>query len=143
MKVIRDYLTSDELNYIVNAMLEKETALEREIVKVGLIAQLVTDDEDIDKLNNCNDIYDKVVADNTINFSAIINNYDIIDKIVAEEMGTNKILKDFATEISTKLDESIKNLDLNLAINQLKELAEKEENGVKPIKERKNGRSTK
>lgn len=143
MKVIRDYLTSDELNYIVNAMLEKETALEREIVKVGLIAQLITDDEDIDKLNNCNDIYDKVIADNTINFSAIINNYDIIDKIVAEEMGTNKILKDFVTEISTKLDESIKNLDLNLAINQLKELAEKEEDGVKPIKERKNGRSTK
>ena len=143
MKVIRDYLTSDELNYIVNAMLEKETALEREIVKVGLIAQLVTDDEDIDKLNNCNDIYDKVVADNTINFSAIINNYDIIDKIVAEEMGTNKILKDFVTEISTKLDESIKNLDLNLAIKITTELAEKEEDGVKPIKERKNGRSTK
>ena len=44
MKIIRDYLTSQELNYIVNAMLEKETALDREVVKVGLVAQLLAED---------------------------------------------------------------------------------------------------
>ena len=69
MKVVRDYLTSQELNYIINAMLEKETALEREVVKTALIAQLVC--EEIGDFEDCNDIYDKVVADSKINFRKI------------------------------------------------------------------------
>ena len=77
MKIVRDYLTSAEIGYIISAMLEKESAIEREVVKVALVAQLVC--EEIGDFNDCNDIYDKVVADPKINFSAIINNYDIID----------------------------------------------------------------
>lgn len=123
MKVVRDYLTSQELNYIVNAMLEKETALEREIVKVALVAQLVC--EEIGDFDDCNDVYDKVVADSKINFSEIINNYNIIDKIYAEETGVNKILKDFVDNINIKLDNATKNMDLNGAIKQLKEISEK------------------
>lgn len=124
MKVSRDYLTGAELNYIVNAMIEKDSAVEREIVKVALVAQLLC--EDIGDFEDCNDIYDKVVSDSTINFNVIVNNYDIIDKLYAEETGINKILKDFINDISNKLDESIKNLDLNSAISQLKEISEKE-----------------
>lgn len=123
MKIVRDYLTSEELGYIVNAMLEKETAVEREIVKVALVAQLVC--EEIGDFNDCNDIYDKVVADPKFNFSEIINNYNIIDKLVAEEMGVNKILKDFVNDINKKLDNATKNMDLNGAIKQLKEISEK------------------
>ena len=124
MKVSRDYLTGAELNYIVNAMIEKDSAVEREIVKVDLVEQLLC--EDIGDFEDCNDIYDKVVSDSTINFNVIVNNYDIIDKLYAEETGINKILKDFINDISNKLDESIKNLDLNSAISQLKEISEKE-----------------
>lgn len=138
MKVIRDYLTSNELEYIVNAMLEKDNAVEREIVKVGLVAQLVC--EEIGDFNDCNDIYDKVVADPKINFSAIINNYDIIDKLVAEEIGVNKILKDFVDDINKKLDNATKNIDLNGAISQLKEIAEKGDVAT-PVKGGKNGKS--
>ena len=83
MKIVRDYLTSQEIGYIVNAMLEKETALEKEVVKVALVAQLLG--EDLGDFEDCNDIYDKVVADSTINFEAIINNYDVIDKLVEED----------------------------------------------------------
>lgn len=124
MKVIRDYLTGAELSYIVNAMIEKDSAVEREIVKVALVAQLLC--EDIGDFEDCNDIYDKVVSDSTINFSVIVNNYDVIDKLYAEETGVNKILKDFINDISNKLEESIKNLDLNSAISQLKEISEKD-----------------
>ena len=124
MKVSRDYLTGAELSYIVNAMIEKDSAVEREIVKVALVAQLLC--EDIGDFEDCNDIYDKVVSDSTINFSVIVNNYDIIDKLYAEETGVNKILKDFINDINNKLDESIKNLDLNSAISQLREISEKE-----------------
>ena len=138
MKVVRDYLTSNELEYIVNAMLEKDNAVEREIVKVGLVAQLVC--EEIGDFNDCNDIYDKVVADPKINFSAIVNNYDIIDKLVAEEIGVNKILKDFVNDINKKLDNATKNIDLNGAISQLKEIAEKGD-VTTPVKGGKNGKS--
>lgn len=123
MKIVRDYLTSEELGYIVNAMLEKETSVEREIVKVALVAQLLC--EEIGDFNDCNDIYDKVVADPKFNFSAIVNNYNIIDKLVAEETGVNKILKDFVDDINKKLDNATKNIDLNGAIKQLKEISEK------------------
>lgn len=139
MKVVRDYLTSQELNYIINAMLEKETALEREVVKTALIAQLVC--EEIGDFDDCNDIYDKVVADSKINFSEIINNYNIIDKLYAEETGVNKILKDFVDNINVKLDNATKNMDLNGAINQLKEIANSHNEilEVKPTKGDKNG----
>ena len=124
MKIVRDYLTSAELGFIVNAMLEKDNALDREIVKVGLVAQLLA--EDIGEFEDCNDVYDKVVADDTINLGAIVNNYDIIDKIVAEELGVNKIVKDFIADINKRLDE-MENIDLEGAINQLKEINENQE----------------
>ena len=123
MKIVRDYLTSEELNFIINAMLEKDNALDREIVKVGLVAQLLA--EDIGEFNDCNDVYDKVVADSTINLSAIVNNYDVIDKIIAEELGVNNILKGFVDSINEKLDK-MGDIDLNGTIKQLKEIADKE-----------------
>lgn len=128
MKITRDYLKSEELAFIVNAMLEKDNALDREIVKVGLVAQLLA--EDIGEFEDCNDVYDKVVADDTINLSVIVNNYDVIDKIVAEELGVNNIIKDFVKDINKKLDE-IGNIDLENAINQLKEITNKQED--KPL----------
>ena len=128
MKIVRDYLTSEELNFIVNAMLEKESALDREIVKVGLVAQLLV--EDLGEFEDCNDVYDKVVTNSKINFSTIVNNYNVIDKIVAEELGVNNIIKDFVKSINERLDK-VGNIDLNSAIAQLKDMAEKEgvENG--------------
>ena len=125
MKIVRDYLTSTEIGYIINTMLEKESAIEREVVKVALVAQLVCDD--IGDFDDCNDIYDKVVADSKLNFSAIINNYDIIDKMYKEETGVEKILKDFVNDISNKIENATQNLDLNMAISQLKEIANNKE----------------
>lgn len=135
MKFERDYLTSSELGFIINAMLEKDNALDREIVKVGLVAQLLADD--IGEFEDCNDIYDKVVADDTINLSVIVNNYDIIDKIVSEELGINKIIKEFVESINGKLDksmESIENIDLKGAIKQLQEINDKQKSTVKGSK---------
>lgn len=140
MKIVRDYLTSEELTFIINSMLEKETALEREIVKIGLVMQYVG--EDLGEFTNCNDIYDKVVADDTIvNLGAIINNYDVIDKLVAEELSVNNILKDFVKDINDKLDK-MGDIDLNSAIAQLKEIADKQETKP-PVKGGRNGSTKK
>ncbi len=140
MKIVRDYLTSTEIGYIISTMLEKESAIEREVVKVALVAQLVC--EDIGDFDDCNDIYDKVVADSKLNFSTIINNYDVIDKMYKEETGVEKILKDFINDISNKIETATKNLDLNMAVNQLKEIVEKDNKNT-TVKGGKNGRSTK
>ena len=123
MKVIRDYLTSDELSFIIKSMLEKSSAIEREVVKVGLVAQLVC--EDIGDYENCNDVYDKVVADSKLNFAEIVNNYNIIDKLVAEETSFEKILKDFLDNIGDKVEKSIKDIDFKNVLTQFKEIVEK------------------
>ena len=143
MKIVRDYLTSEEISFIVNAMLEKENAVEREIVKIALIMQIIG--EDLGDFKDCNDIYDKVVADDTIvNLSSIINNYDVIDKLVAEELSVNNIFRDFIKDINDKLDK-MGDIDLNGAIAQLKEIADKQEiEKISPIKGgRKNGSTKK
>ena len=128
MKIIRDYLTSQELGYIVNAMLEKETALEREIVKVALVAQLLG--EDIGEFEDCNDIYDMVMVDDKINFEAIVRNYDLIDKLVAEETSINKVLKEFVEDMSKKIEDAVKNLDLNSAVKELKKVTEEHQDVI-------------
>lgn len=138
MKFTRNYLTSEELGFIINAMLEKETALEREIVKVGLVTQILA--EDLGEFEDCNDVYDKVVADNTIDLNAIVDNYNIIDKIVSEELSVTNVIRDFVKDINEKLDK-MGDIDLNGSIAQLKELIEKQEQEkVTPVKGgRKNG----
>ncbi len=123
MKIVRDYLTSTEIGYITEAMIEKTNAYEREMVKDGLIIQLVC--EDVDKFESCEDYYDEYIKDSSLNLKEIIRNYDILDKIVAEEVGIKKIVEEFANNLNSKLDEATKNMDLNGAIGQLKEISEK------------------
>lgn len=141
MKIVRDYLTSTEIGYILSTMFEKESAIEREVVKVALVAQLVC--EEIGDFEDCNDIYDKVVADSKLNFSTVINNYDIIDKLYAEETNINNTLKEFIIDINKKLDESVENFDLNSAIKQLKDFSETENKSTTVRSGSKNGKNTK
>lgn len=119
MKIIKHYLTSEELSFIVETILEKDNALEREIVKIGLIAQIVC--EDLGEYENCNDIYDIIVKEN-IQFKELINNYDIIDKVVNEELGVNKTIKDFVDNMQEKLNKSLDNFDIDDVIKKLGEV---------------------
>ena len=123
MKIVRDYLTSTEIGYITEAMIEKTNAYEREMVKDGLIIQLVC--EDVDKFESCEEYYDEYIKDPSLNLKEIIRNYDILDKIVAEEIGIKKIIEGFTNNLNAKLDDATKNMDLNGAISQLKEISEK------------------
>ena len=111
MKVVRDYLTSEEISFIIDSMLKNDNAVAREVLKVGMVAQFLC--EDLGEFESWNNIYDKVVADSKLNFSEIVNNYDIIDKLYAQETSTEKILKDFVNSINSKLDKSLKDFDLN------------------------------
>ena len=123
MKFSRNYLTSEELAFIVNEVCKHDNAVEREIVKIGLVAQLLIDD--LGEFDNCNDIYDAIVADTDGVDFYDIENYYVLEDLIAQETGIVKVIRDFVNDINEKLANSMDNLDLNKAVEQLKEIADK------------------
>ena len=77
MKLKKGYLTAEELEFIVSKMIGIEGAVNREILKVGLVAQFVI--EDLEEFESCNDIYNKLVETEDINLIYSVHNYDVID----------------------------------------------------------------
>lgn len=117
---IKKYLTSDEISYIISEMLKHKNSVEKEIVKVGMVAQLVV--KDLGEFESCNEIYDYVM-EKGIDLTKIVN-YEVLDKLYNEEVGVNKIIEDFVKDFETNISKSLENLDLNGAITQLKEIAD-------------------
>ena len=118
---MKKYLTSNELMEVVNELTKTEngelvhkTAVERYILKVGMVAQIVLDD--MDKFKDCNEIYDYVV-ENDIDFDMEVNNYYMIDVLVKEELSTTNVIRDFvkSMEVSMKDLPSTLNLEQTLA----------------------------
>lgn len=117
---MKKYLTSNELMEVVNELTKVEngelvhkTAVERYILKVGMVAQIILDD--MDKFKDCNEIYD-YVAENDIDFDMEVNNYYMIDVLVKEELGTTNVIRDFvkSMEVSMKDLPNILNLEQTL-----------------------------
>ena len=128
----RKYLTSYEIGFIVNEMLNKDNAVEREIVKVGLVAQLtvkdlveLTDEAFKEKFDDCNGVYDYVM-EKGIDLTKIVN-YEALDRLYNEEVGVNKIIKDFVDDFKNEISKSLEGLNLNEAVSQLRELSENHE----------------
>lgn len=122
MKLKKGYLTAEELGFIVSEMVGIEGAVNREILKVGLVAQFVI--EDLEEFESCNDIYNKLIETEDINLIYSVHNYDVIDKLVKEELGIDKFMKDFLKGFEEKLDASMQGLDLNSAVKELSKIAE-------------------
>ena len=129
MKFKRNYLTVDDLSVIVANMIQREEAVNREILKIGITAQLLI--EDLGEFNNCDDIYDLVMKEN-IDFNKEVINFDRIDYLVEQEIGVVKVVKDFVDDMSKKITKSIESLDLNTVVKQLGEIANNE--NITPIK---------
>lgn len=117
---MKKYLTSNEIMEVVNELTKVEngelvhkTAVERYILKVGMVAQIVLDD--MDKFKDCNEIYDYVV-ENDIDFEMEVNNYYMIDKLVDRELGIDTTVRVFLESLNSKLQ----GFDLTDSIEQLK-----------------------
>ena len=117
---MKKFLTSNELMEVVNELTKAEngelvhkTAVERYVLKVGMVAQIVLDD--MDKFKDCNEIYDYVV-ENDIDFDMEVNNYYMIDKLVDKELGIDTTVRVFLESLNSKLQ----GFDLNNSIEQLK-----------------------
>lgn len=115
MKITRHYLTCDEINMIVGAIIREEKALSREVIKVGMVLELVC--EDANKYKTYNEMYD-VYARENINLDIEVNNYYLINRCVEEEMGTTKAITMFIEALQQKVD----TLDADYLIKQISDL---------------------
>ena len=113
MKLNRNYLTSDELVGIVNELVQHESAVEREIIKVGMVAQCLIDG--MNEYKDCNAMYD-VIMENGIDLDMEVNNYYMIDKLVNKELGIDTTVRAFLESLNSKLQ----GFDLTDSIEQLK-----------------------
>ena len=118
MKLKRNYLTSQELIFIVENILKAETEVEKEIVKIGIIAQLLI--EDLEERDSCNEYFD-IVFENGIDFSREVVNYYMIDKIVEKENSLYSIIK----SLIESLEDSIKDLPNEMQKIDFKEISDK------------------
>ena len=128
----KKYLISEEIGFIVNEMLNKDNAVEREIVKVGLVAQLtvkdlveLTNEAFKEKFDDCNGVYDYVM-EKGIDLTKIVN-YEALDRLYNEEVGVNRIIKDFVDDFKNEISKSLEGINLNEAVSQLRELSENHE----------------
>lgn len=117
MKFKRNYLTSDEMGFIVSNMIEREDALEREILKVGLVAQFLVEEESLKDIESCNQAYD-LIYENGIDLEKEVANYKVIDKILDNDTGVVALIKGFVE----KIDLNAENLDLSKSIETLQNL---------------------
>lgn len=119
---IRKYLTNDELSYIVSEAIKHDNAVEREIVKVGMVAQLVV--KNLGEFEDCNGVYDYVM-EKGIDLNQIVN-YKTLENLIEAETGMTKIIRDFVNDVTEKINKSIENLDLNSVVAQLEQISNKE-----------------
>ena len=132
MKLKRDYLTVEDLSLIIANMIQHEHSVEREVLKIGLTAQLLI--EDLGEFDNCDDIYDLVMKEG-IDFSQV-RGYDRIDYLVEQEIGMVSVVRDFVKDMNGKISKSIDNLDLKSVVKELGEIANGNENIQKPSRNR-------
>lgn len=123
---MKKYLTSNELMEVVNELIKVDengelvhkTAVERYILKVGMVAQIVL--EDIDKFKDCNEIYDYVVS-NDIDFDMEIDNYYMIDTLVKEELSVTNVIKDFVKSMEISMKDFPNTLDLEKTLAKFRD----------------------
>ena len=122
---MKKYLTSNEIMEVVNELTKVEngelvhkTAIERYILKVGMVAQIVLDD--MDKFKDCNEIYDYVV-ENDIDFEMEVNNYYMIDVLVKEELSATNVIRDFVKYMEVSMKDLPNTLNLEQTLTKFRD----------------------
>ena len=120
MKLKRNYLTANEIGVIVENMLTKQSVYEQEMVKYGIIGQLLVEDLDIED-KDCNDIYTELI-ENGIYLDEEVKNIAIVDNIVEKEISVVKVIEAAVLTLNEKLDEGLSKFDADKLKETLVEL---------------------
>ena len=131
---IRDkkFLTNDELRYVLSGVQSGTDEFSKEMLKVGLVAQIIIEDVNWDEYDTCNDVYDAVM-ENDIDLYEL-KNYYIIDEILKKENSVEKVVERFLNELSDKIDEYSKSVDLTQMeglVNEFKKVVGGSEEEIK------------
>lgn len=113
MKLNRKYLTSSELMNIVKELVQHDNAVEREIIKISIIVQILTDCEEKE---TANDYYDTYMAQDDIDIDTDVKNAYIIDTLVNKELSVDHLSKIFMESLNKQLS----GFNLNESIDKLK-----------------------
>ena len=125
MKLIRNYLTSEEIGLVITAMLEAQTEYERQMLRYGIIAQMLVEGLIISEDTDNNDIYDQIVREN-IDLDKEVRNIHIVDTIINKELGVSKIAEKTLNDIIAQVDESMKAIDPKALMVELDKLKDSE-----------------
>lgn len=126
LKLKRDYLTSVEIEYVVTQILQTESAYDKEILQIGLVAQILLETLPED-FTTCAQIYDYLL-ENKVDLQSLVVNYSMIDRIYAEETSASNTVAKFLEGFASKIEEYAKTVDmasLQNMVDQMKELSVK------------------
>lgn len=134
MKIIKNNLTSKEINTIVNDMVEKETYLQAILSRDMMILYFCTDLNVLDENGNIDatfETYDKYKENGDI--EEVLSQIDendlfFIDECYQHEISTNVIIKEFLDDLSEKIDKYGKGFNLQKAFDKLKDSINKDKN---------------
>ena len=127
IKLNRNYLTSEEIAYISNEMINANSEFERIMIKWGIVGQFLYDfgeDFKVTDDTTTNDIYNYMVS-NGVDIMRDVENIYHLDNIVDVELGTTKTIEKVLNEIVDRLDESMKNVDPKELIVELNKINNK------------------
>lgn len=133
MKIVKNYLLAEELVEIIDVLKQHDSAIEREIIKFGMIAQYCIDEfiENKDNLD-CGEIYNLLVKDENIyeDLMLSIKNFHTIDYVFEQERSIYNLIDSFIVDLTERVDKMVENgngLNLEQAILKLQELSDKNE----------------
>lgn len=124
MELKRNYLTTSEIATITEGMITSESEFDRQVIKYGLIGQLLIGikemglDEDCTLNEICNTVWE-----NGINLDKCVANIGIIDKIVNKELGTAKVVEGILNGIVEQINTSMENFDPKTLLVELSKLS--------------------
>ena len=127
IKLNRNYLTSEEIAYISNEMINANSGFERIMIKWGIVGQFLYDfgeDFKVTDDTTTNDIYNYMVS-NGVDIMRDVENIYHLDNIVDVELGTTKTIEKVLNEIVDRLNESMKNVDPKELIVELNKINNK------------------
>jgi hypothetical protein len=121
MTLKRNYLTAEEIAFVTEKMLSVETEFERQVLRYGVIAQLLVDGLEENEDTNCNDYWNQLMK-NAIDLDKEVYNIQIVDKIVERELGVAKTVEKILNGVIAQIDESMKAIDPKALVVELDKL---------------------
>ena len=104
---MKESLTYNEIEIIVENCANRETALQKKMVKDLLVVKFITDANVPDELTN--DMWDGFMADGTIDIAyKTVKNLNVLDEVLAEENNVKDILKDAELALEEFLEDANK-----------------------------------